>query len=275
VFLDPELGRVRSEDSGGTLLIPVAASVSSEYARPHGRPKVGYKVDLEPTGQISATLGSSLLAFDHFYIVDTNSSETSSGRVAATAVYYAKLRRLDVTSSLLPFEFVGAFDFHDVRANINPERLGWATLVQIVRAAHDYDPRWRIGLVVDSDLGHHAAINDRTEPLHEDFLLPATFRLMYASDAGSDSVFNNVMRMAHRLAADLLKDVREGRIPAVHLRPVPAANLCGSLRIWTRVPSADQAQVTTVPPTENLDSQLRIARKRRSNFTGSRFHRRR
>jgi hypothetical protein len=256
IQFDP-LGRVQFLDQRNQPILPEAASVLSEYSRAKG-PKLLYSVPLDPGGPLGATLGSSLLGFDRLYLIDTNSLETSSGILAVSAVFACHLHRLDASTSLLEPDFLGLFEFRNVR-NVNPERLGWSTLVQVVRAADDYDLRWRIGLFADSDLDRHQAINSGSETLYDDFRLPVTFRLLYASDQGSDSVFNKLMRNAHQLAGNLLAGLRDGRVPHAHFRRVQASHLCDALRVWTRVrDGTDRLRSEAVRAGASLDSLLRV-----------------
>lgn len=258
IQFDLDFGRVRFLDDRYRPITPEAAWLISEYARPKG-PKVINHVPQDAEAPLSATLGSALLRYDRLYLLDTNSCETLSERVAVTAVYYGQLRRLDVATSMLALSFVGMLEFHGVR-RINPERLGWSTLIQIVRSAPDYDVRWRVGLFVDSELDRHASLNARSEPLYDDFYLPVNFRLMYASDSGSDSAFNKVMRNADKLARDVLAGVRRGVVPDVHIRPVAAQHLCRGLRVWSRVANDERVQTEMVPFGTALDSRMRVLR---------------
>jgi hypothetical protein len=80
-----------------------------------------------------------------------------------------------------------------------PERVGWQLIIEAVLSAGLPLP---VGLIVDSELGQLEAINNKTEPLCGDFVLPNGFRLIYASgERGTTEYIGNAAVAACDAAA--------------------------------------------------------------------------
>lgn len=61
----------------------------------------------------------------------------------------------------------------------------------------DYE-KMKIGIITDSDLGNIPDFNNQTLPLIDDFYLPKQFKLIYASDASSDTILNSLIKECHK-----------------------------------------------------------------------------
>lgn len=256
VHFDPVLGRVDFVDELGQRPVPVSATVQTEYPREKG-PKKTIRIGLDPTKSLYATIEAALISFDRLYVVDTNSRDLLNETVSVCAVFIARLERLDWSLSILRAELAGCFEFRGVSAQ-NPERLGWATLIDLVRKSPDYDWRWNLGLMSDSELGSHDAINNRQESVYQGQMLPVTFKILYASDQGSDAHLNPIMRKAHKASRDLLGGISRGDIPDVDFRPALERAECTKFRLWSRTTHSRQSQLMTVPAHCPVDSMLRI-----------------
>ena len=79
---------------------------------------------------------------------------------------------------------------------------GWLYFIDKFAEAHTDPSKYRVGLVVDSELAKLEAFNERIEPLLGNRFLPANFELIYASaDAGAEEFFiNQLMRVCDRRA---------------------------------------------------------------------------
>jgi hypothetical protein len=65
----------------------------------------------------------------------------------------------------------------------------------------------RVGLVVDSELGKIEKINNGILPYIGSFLLPSHIKLLYASDAASDTLQNQMIKYCHRAALSAKKAI--------------------------------------------------------------------
>jgi len=133
-----------------------------------------------------------------------------------------------------------------------------------VRASTDYDPGWRVGIVVDSELDALTEWNARTRPLYGDALLPVNFGLVYASaDKRRDSQLNNIMSCCDRLASDMMDKVSEAPADGnFELAAVGAG--CSAWRLWSVVQAGNQTTLTSIPWSARLNSSFQLPRLPRS-----------
>jgi hypothetical protein len=68
-------------------------------------------------------------------------------------------------------------------------------------------------MVVDSHLGDVPAIENRTQPVIDDFLLPAGVHIAYASaDAATDSPLNGLIARCDGFARDVFKNIADAPV---------------------------------------------------------------
>lgn len=84
----------------------------------------------------------------------------------------------------------------------NPERYGWRRWLQFLHPMTD--PERRYAIIVDSEMGLLKAINDRTEAVHGDYVLPANFDVIYATSNKPDTILNKAMKAADALSKAML-----------------------------------------------------------------------
>lgn len=84
-----------------------------------------------------------------------------------------------------------------------PEQQNWIRLIETLKSnCHCMDQR-KIGIIVDSDLGNIPDFNNRTKPLLDEYFLPDEYELIFASDKVSDNIFNQMIKLSHRLSTEL------------------------------------------------------------------------
>lgn len=85
--------------------------------------------------------------------------------------------------------------------DVNPERIGWADFIQRIQASKLLESTDRMLLVVDSEKGLIPSINERSESVVDEFILPDGFTLAYAtSDSGGESWINKEMKRRDSVA---------------------------------------------------------------------------
>jgi hypothetical protein len=95
---------------------------------------------------------------------------------------------------------------------VNPERIGWTDFIQRLQASQVLTASDKVLIIVDSEKGLISSINERTEPVFEQFMLPDGFTLAYAtSDAGSESWINKEMKRRDRVASLALTEVLQNK----------------------------------------------------------------
>jgi len=138
------------------------------YERTSGKEKTVASVPCdEKRGHFSQR--KSLIAnVDFLFAVDTNTTEID-GRRVSFSVCYCVPHILSSYGSTVPFSPFVAFEINEVCPEVNPERVGWHLLITQILEADAYDPKYRIGIVVDSELGLHPGINRREIAYYADY----------------------------------------------------------------------------------------------------------
>jgi hypothetical protein len=185
---------------------PLAVEVGSaglSYERQKG-PKV--TVELPDTGQDVGAISTALANFRRIIGVDTNTKEHRGEKISVTVVCelsnvcYAGPTWTGTVDPLWALEFRNPPK--------DPERMGWR---------HALAKGEKLGLlvertlwVVDSHLGERQAIDRREAPIIDDFFLPPSVSLAYASsDAATDSPLNGLMARCDRFGRDVLRTALE------------------------------------------------------------------
>ncbi|WP_141100656.1 hypothetical protein [Roseateles aquatilis] len=105
-------------------------------------------------------------------------------------------------------------------APLDPEGRGWYSVLNFgLEQNQDRSSDRLIGVIVDSKLGDHGKINDRSLGYFSNFLLPQEFSLVYASDQSADSIVNTMIRLCDKSAGDILAAVEAGEVDISNLTP--------------------------------------------------------
>ena len=142
--------------------------------------------------------------FDYLMAVDTNSLDTlhKGYKVSACCIYVAKEHLKSIGTDLL-FEHHATFLILNPDLDAKNEPVGWHLAIS-QSIAPWFLQSCQIGMIVDSELGKHIAINAGKEPYYSDHYLPTTLRFIYASDR-SATYANSMIRQCHASANMLLK----------------------------------------------------------------------
>lgn len=87
-----------------------------------------------------------------------------------------------------------------------PENQNWMNLLKFITNHKNHNPNFKIGIIVDSDLGNISSFNQREKPIFEDYYLPDNCELIFASDAANDSFLNQAIKKCHSLANAAYKE---------------------------------------------------------------------
>jgi hypothetical protein len=144
--------------------------------------------------------------YDFLIAVDTN-TEVVDGTRLSTCFSYVVPRKLAEHDDKVLFVPLCGYVFINVREFINPELLGWHLIlknhVETVPAKIA-----RVGMIVDSNLGNLPKINQRGMPYLLEHKLPAHVTLIYASDAMTDTLPNQMLRYCDKAAEQASNQLR-------------------------------------------------------------------
>lgn len=187
----PGDGKLTLYGPDGEAVTPSISAVGSSFERAKG-PKVLVRVpldanDLKDNPNLALTRFASLLA------IDTNTDTTSfdGDRVSVTAVVSCEV--VVESGQIVPMVAAyNVFEFHNAAANDSPERIGWFEMIKTFNSSALLPKP--VGVVVDSALSEHQAINSRQEALYGSFFLPEGYDLVYGcGDRGTSEFFANTL----------------------------------------------------------------------------------
>ena len=195
----------------GVPIVPISATTEESYERDK-RAKVLYRF---PQRAMRAGTNPNVLleAYQHVFAIDTNTRETPEGTLSVTAAIHCRLTVKDTKLLAEPFE-AGAGTWQCLGA-AEPEKSAWHMFLDLAQRDPNVKPRDRVALIVDHDLEHLDAYNNRTLPIHRDFFLPENVDLIYAAEKGSDFLGSTLIRLCDQKAARELRSlVRRGAVIA-------------------------------------------------------------
>lgn len=197
---------VSYDSSDGTLRLheaePDSLHLVRSYERASGKDKVLNSMKANDPN-VSFDIWPQLKkSFDYLIAVDTNTRTVAGRRLSVAFAYYSP-KPLNSMTNEIPFDPLGGFAMLDVKTHINPERLGWHLVLK--HHFQDLSAKFRTGLIVDSELGNLKSINDRHSPYYRDYLLPKGVTMLYASDAASDQLPNQMIRYCDKAAESVFK----------------------------------------------------------------------
>jgi hypothetical protein len=178
------------------------------YMRPGKTPK--QLVRFEHDG-ISANLDQYYKQYDLLIAVDTNTAT-----IAGTTYHVGFC-----IQAVLCFNHKNIIDIQPLRKpnlvlvgeEAKPEYRNVQHLIQYLQT-RDFSKynttfeKLRIGIITDCDLGAIPEINKRTQPLIDNFIIPENIQLIYASDAASDTLFNDLIKWCHKGANTMIDAAR-------------------------------------------------------------------
>jgi hypothetical protein len=201
---DRETGQVRVFNDGEERF-PESARVLLTYPREKG-PKNVVAIPTDSRRLIPHP-NRPIQDFSLLLAVDTNYRTIRGQLVGVTSVVPARNTTTQITGkTIVAVGQSEAFEIRDPKGS--PERIGWMEVLIRFTNGPDYHPSESVALIVDCDLHHHIGINQRTLPVYGEYDLPEGVTLVYASsDTPNDSIPNQLIRIADRNSADLLRQI--------------------------------------------------------------------
>lgn len=202
-------GSVAAVSPTGQLLRPKSATITSGYEK--SRADKPFKKTSEITVYDQHPRHHSdleLLQLKVILAVDTNTRDVAGTRISMTSVilaHWSPIISAKAKPLLIPQQAI-CYEFRNPK--VEPERLGWMYAIQGFPLGSLKGKKRSVGLVVDHDLGHHAAIGSRSEEITPGFPLPPEFQLIYgSSDHRNDDHVNALIWLADRTASHCLDEV--------------------------------------------------------------------
>lgn len=188
--------------------IPIRSFSQRQYTAQSGKEKVISRIqDKVISG--SEDLMRFLSEFDEVIAIDTNTKLIHSEKVSVCSLLQGDIKKLEGSDG---YEVSGyIYDmvlFRDCPSEIVPERFGWFVFIERICSNPVYRS-CKIGLITDHDMENHARYNERILPIMRDFYLPENFTLIYARDAGKESVINIFIRECHKNSTSVHNELDE------------------------------------------------------------------
>lgn len=147
--------------------------------------------------------------FDLLVAIDTNTATiggtTHHVSFGCQAVFNSEKKISNIVALPQNFVLLGDYD--------KPENRNIRSLIEFIKSTTFSRPGVKfedmyIGIITDSDLINHSAINKRKIPLIENYFLPQNIELIFATDAASDTIFNQMIRWCHKYSTDMIKEAK-------------------------------------------------------------------
>jgi hypothetical protein len=181
------------------------------YERDSGKDKILSQIPCGPDKGYLNQIASLKDNIDFLFSIDTNTVDMNGQRTSFSVCYFVpqilSMYRNDLPS--LPFI---AFEINEVSLKINPECIGWHLLIDYIVNNQAYNPKQRIGIAVDSELGNLKSINSRELPYYYKYYLPENIQLLYAFEKGKDYLINTMLSYCHRAAKKAVRLYKENGI---------------------------------------------------------------
>lgn len=185
--------------------------IERNYERNSGKLKVVSSIPSD--GKTSFTAKRAFFAYDWVIAVDTN-TRMLFGKRCGVCVSYFTPKPLAKCDSEVPFICLAAYLIVGIRAEVNPEQIGWHLMIT-KHLNSSRTPEQRIAMVVDSELGSHREINDRKKGYYMNNMLPAQISMVYASsDADNETLGGMMIGMCDRMATKVFDQLETKSIPA-------------------------------------------------------------
>ncbi|WP_122689579.1 hypothetical protein [Pseudomonas viridiflava] len=201
-------------------LDPTSLRTQISHARENGKDdKVLFS---SPTDGFAA-LGETFLEqlrnqFDYLVAVDTNTEVNRIDGFKLSACFICCIiEPLAQLKDEVPYHHLAGYLILDSGDEGNAERLGWH-LVATVHINTPYLRTKRVGVIVDSELADHVAINARTKPYYGSHLLPQNMSLIYASSDKTETFANEMMRMNDKNSSHFMTAVKEMGLSKLQLK---------------------------------------------------------
>jgi hypothetical protein len=178
---------------------PIASHVVTTYERAKG-PKVIHQLTV-PSENLTFDPNFALTRYSWVLAIDTNNPENCLPNVVFTGIVHTNI--LPHTDSILKINIYRGTVLELHNLNCPPERFGWAF---VCKSVINLPQQSLVAVIVDSDLRSIPSINRREEPIIDDYYLPDSFELLYATDKGG-YIANQLLRLCDRNTREVARHV--------------------------------------------------------------------
>ncbi|MBT1072940.1 hypothetical protein [Pelotalea chapellei] len=194
------------------------------------KPKVLHKSQIQ-ADELRTDIHVALCNYDLFYVIDTNTKIINNNKISVACVILCKFRPND-DMTLAFFAPIHALEFWNIPHK--PENTAWREAILAIMANPYFKEDFKVGLLVDSDLGDIPAYNLRDKPIIDDFFLPTNFELIYASsDAGKEYFVNKLISECDKESSkifELIESTPHDHPTLIAVEDKPFSHL----RVWNK-----------------------------------------
>lgn len=202
IAIENNTGKILGVKGGEIIPLQGASKMNMHYKRESGKPKYLQQFNITANDfQIDPNIV--LKQHDHFFFVDTNRRVIGDDDVYIGAVIHTFLDHINSETYQFKYRVMTYLEYHNIQGKF--ENLVWKELITAIQDAGQYSGK--IALVVDSDLGNIDSYNHRESPIYDNFYLPDSFELLYATaekNTKNDSLLNGMMTECDKAAGRML-----------------------------------------------------------------------
>lgn len=182
-----------------------SAKLETSYKKDSGKNK---RINSTPIKSSNLSFKCDKAIFENYDVIlaiDTNTKIIKNKLISVTSSYFINRPMAECNiKRRYPFDIFAAHLFVNIKSNLVPEKLGWYTIITNY-VQKSFPLNYKIGIVVDCDLGVHDLINYSKAPYFEDVRLPENIQLIYASsDTRNDSIANQLISYSDKHANDII-----------------------------------------------------------------------
>ncbi len=207
-------------DGEGKKLTELSAARTVSHERDTARkgPKIRTK-NAATAGAISIGGLAELAKLDYFFAIDTNSKLFHEVKISVACFVAFQLKRESEGYRLAPVGPAQLLEIYDCYGN--PEL---AAVLEIAlqeldsQKRYSADHKFSVGIITDTELGLHNAINSRSSPVYKTQFLPEGFSLIYASSDTGNELPNTLIKACDKAATDHFNRQSKHGFPPSELR---------------------------------------------------------
>ena len=191
-------GQFQIRDVNGKIQTPEKTNVTTFYDR---KKKKKILNALQFDGNHLMDIHTAMLAnYNAVFAIDTNTYIENDKSISLSCIIRIIYDEPSNQFFLIPLRF---YEFRNSCSKI--ENVAWCILIQELMADMEkIDESYKIGLVVDSDLGNFDNFQSRKEPIIDDFFLPECISLIYAgSDSGGEFLLNKAIKASDKWSNEI------------------------------------------------------------------------
>lgn len=202
-YIDTSTGTIHLEEN----TINQDVIIKRSYHRNSGKSKITTQINLPVKNKvIDLDISGYLKSYDIIFAIDTNTKEIAGSTITAGAVVYGQPWPKN-NIKCIGYSTMMAYYFKNLKITpFKPERFVWYSFIKGLSSLKSIN-KFKVAIIVDSDLDLLPSINARETPIWSDFYLPPFASFMYASsDKKNDSVQNKMIHEADKQACEAMYD---------------------------------------------------------------------